>query len=487
MPDGLLTIFIDTDPKHPEDLGWEIKSIPGGEIVASRPVGYYANQYKESMSEEVMVRSENFYRFTVYDRDSDGFNGEISVVRGRTKDKTGALVYEPGFSKVSGSAVAHGFYVGDNPPRELTLELKFDANPGDLAWSVTNLEGDLPLGFKWFDWYSANLKSTTEKIPIYGDDQGQQQYVFTILDLGGDGICCSQGQGSFSLYLGEPGSGTLIASGGDFTTEKTFTFDINSSGLVSTSTVLSEDPRQPSASDVEYYMAPATGICQVSDESMPTWVTSVYYDYDECCSFSWNRQPCLQAKPSEEELDLPSTTVDDPRYTSDDQSSTTNNDKPTFDIPSLADSDSTNDNGAFTHTPVTGSFTCKAAGLTCTIICNQCGSIKRVAQGMQMAYPNKSTIIYTAERGTEDYPDEPSKLILVESDTSAGNVISCDEGCTCDSVNDSVLGCGLVAKPIGPIATSPAAQPPPEYISGSVQLNSSGLIIPLLLVLTILI
>ena len=64
-----------------------------------------------------------------------------------------------------------------------------------------------------------------------------------------------------------------------------------------------------------------------------------------------------------------------------------------------------------------------------------------------MEFPSKSTIKYTAERGTDDYPEEPSRLILVESDTAAGNVISCDEGCICNSVNDSVLGCGLIAKP----------------------------------------
>lgn len=72
-PDGLITVFVYTDPFSPEDLGWELASVPDGEIVASRPVGYYAGKYRTTTSEEVIVRPENFYRFTVMDRDEDGF------------------------------------------------------------------------------------------------------------------------------------------------------------------------------------------------------------------------------------------------------------------------------------------------------------------------------------------------------------------------------------------------------------------------------
>ena len=102
---------------------------------------------------------------------------------------------------------------------------------------------------------------------------------------------------------------------------------------------------------------------------------------------------------------------------------------------------------AFTFTPVTGSITCKTAGMACTIKCSNCASIKRVALGMDIVLPDEYTIVYTTERGTDEYPDDPSRLIVVGTETTAADEISCDEGCTCSSVNDSVLGCGLVAQP----------------------------------------
>ena len=461
-PAGLLTIFIDTDPQSPEDLGWELSSVSDRQVIAGRPIGSYRNKYQQKISEEVMVTPEKFYRLTVFDRDSDGFKGKVSIVQGREYIKTDTLLYEPGFSAVSGSSVSHGFYVGDNPPRELTLDLKFDSNPEHVAWSLTNVDDDLPLGFRWFDWYGniGNGVRARETIPIYGNDRGQQQYVFTILDIEGNGMCCSQGQGSFSLYLGEPESGNLIVTGGEFTTEKTFTFDVDSIGVSLSVQPEEETPTQMTEvnTQVTYYMSSSTGICQVNDESKPDWVTSIYTDYDECCSFSWNKQPCLSAKPIEE---APLRGDEQPTPMSNNPSEPIN------------------------YEPVTGSFTCKDAGLTCTISCSQCGSIKRVASQMTMDYPNESTIIYTAEKGTNDDPDEPSRLILVESDLSAGNVISCDEGCTCDTVNDNVLGCGLVATTPS-TDQQPAAGPSPSqpqvYASSSMILCPSMYLIPMLFV-----
>ena len=45
-----------------------------------------------------------------------------------------------------------------------------------------------------------------------------------------------------------------------------------------------------------------------------------------------------------------------------------------------------------------------------------------------MEFPNKSTIMYSTERGTDDWPDDPSRPIPIESDDSAANAISCGEG-----------------------------------------------------------
>lgn len=472
-PDGLLTIFVETDPFTPEDLGWELASV-SGQVIASRPITYYANRYGQSISEEVIVDPENFYRFTIFDRDRDGFRGEVAVVRGRRNVKSSALVYEPGFSRVSGASVVHGFYVGDNPPRVLTLELTFDRNPEELAWSLINVEDDLPLGFKWFEWYGKDFIKATEQVPIYGNERGRQMYQFTVLDLNGNGMCCQQGQGSFSLYLGDSSSGTLIASGGQFGQDQTFEFEIDSAGLV-TNEIPPPTPSPsripPSPPSPGYYMAPGTGICQANGASRPAWVVQVFADYDECCEFSWNFNQCIAAKPLESGFWESGSQPTPPSY------------EPIASYPtSISSPTYINGNGngnvnsnTVTFAPVTGSYTCKSAGMSCKIKCTACGSIKRVASGMAQTTedsPKESTIVYTAERGTDAYPDNPSRLILVESDTSTASVISCDEGCTCKSVNDNVLGCGLVATPTGVevIQVAPSPARPPASINSSTQM-----------------
>mmetsp|Transcript_34875 Transcript_34875/g.74362 ORF Transcript_34875/g.74362 Transcript_34875/m.74362 type:complete len:580 (+) Transcript_34875:1409-3148(+) len=477
-PDGLLTIFVDTDPFSPEDLGWELTSVPEGRVIARRQMGYYASKYGKSIREDVTVEPENFYRLTIYDKDEDGFRGEMAVVRGRRYIKSDALVYEPGFTSVSGGSVVHGFYVGDDPPRVLTLELKFDRNPEALAWSVTNVNDELPLSFKWFDWYGKDFMMARETIPVYGRDRGSQEYIFKVLDLNGNGMCCNDGQGSFSLYLGDSDNGELIATGGEFKTDQSFAFEISSTGLVTSlgvdATKWPTDyptPKPNSLSAVaqlEFYMAPATGICQVNDQSKPAWISQIYVDFDECCRNSWSQQRCFAAKPTE---------AYNPSPADDLQSS---------EPPKL--SPVHNDGSISTFNPVTGSFTCKAAGMTCTIKCTSCGTIKRVASGMTMEFPNKSTIVYSTERGTDDSPDDPSRLILVESDSSAENVISCDEGCTCNFVNDNVLGCGLRAKPspvqLTPIAPSPAQTVEPSSSGGSMDPSPLLILLTLLVVIT---
>ena len=513
-PDGLITIFIDTDPFSPEDLGWEITSIPDGKVVASRPVGYYAGKYRTASSEEVIVETEKFYRMTIQDRDRDGFRGEMTVVRGRKNVKSDALVYEPGFSSVSGSSVVHGFYVGDTPPSMLTLDLVFDAHPAEvclstlfllnarlyvvllliqvpyvihqLAWSVTNVEDDLPLGFKWFDWYSTNFIKAVEEIPIYGPERGRQKYLFTVLDLDGDGMCCSQGQGSYSLYIGDSNTGSLIATGGKFTTDQSYMFEVDGVGRVSSPGASSQPIKQPTppAASAGFYMAPSNGICQANDESKPDWITQMFSDYDECCQFSWNNQGCLNAKPFEEsvpsqpspEVPVPTPAVGNP-----------NQPYPTAPILITSPVGNSNGNG-LTFTPVTGSFTCPTAGMACVVKCTECDTIKRIASGMTVDATegaDESTFVYIAERGTDFFPYDPSRLILVESDISAASVISCDAGCTCSKVNDNALGCGMIANPTDaqPVAPSPSSTTT-DAGNGSVHRNLPLLFTPCILLLS---
>lgn len=351
----------------------------------------------------MLVDPEQFYKLTIYDQKGDGFLGYMAVFKGRSYIMNDVLVLEPGFTSVSGRSVSHGFYVGDIPERTLTLELDFDDNPEDMAWSIVNVDSDLELGFKWFGWYGDGLLSAVETIPIFGEDKGSQQYILEVLDKSGNGVCCKEGQGSYTLLI----DGNEIVSGGTFEAEDTSNFEISADGqasLISTTAVT-----QSSSSSAEntnsYYMVPATGICKLNDDSKPTWITVTYTDFSMCCDESWNRQQCLNANPSGS-ISLPS---------------------------SYEETDAGN---TLTYSPVTGFYSCSEAGLTCTVTCSECGSIIQQTMSMSAEYVDKSTIIYTSK-------GEGSALTLIETDLSSVNRITCDEGCVCNIVNENDLGCGL--------------------------------------------
>lgn len=231
---GLLTFYIRTD-FTPEDTGWELRTVPTNKIVASRPMGYYTQQQAEVFEKEMV--EPGFYRLVIYDRDRDGFQGIMAVYKGQSTAKDDLLVFEPGFSSKSQDSVSHGFYVGDNPPNVLTLDVKFDSNPTQFAWIVTNKEDNLQLGFRWFGFYTKAFESIREIIPIYGSERGQQEYELLIYDNKGDGLCCAYGMGSYALYLGESANAiNQITSGAKYESDESYVFQINASGeLVSSS------------------------------------------------------------------------------------------------------------------------------------------------------------------------------------------------------------------------------------------------------------
>ncbi len=89
-------------------------------------------------------------------------------------------------------------------------------------------------------WTLKQGSTTVEAGSGYGNNQTINQtfcldsgtYTFTINDSYGDGICCSYGNGSYSLVLGN----TTLASGGSFTSSDTKTFTIGSGGTNPTPT-----------------------------------------------------------------------------------------------------------------------------------------------------------------------------------------------------------------------------------------------------------
>jgi len=222
----------------PEDTGWKLSTTNENQVVYEAPAGQYkANQADSTVEYEFEVEGEQFYHLTIYDAPGNGFSGTMAVYgNGGVISMQSMLVQEPGFSRVSGTEVKHGFYVGDNPAQIVTLRLKFDYYPNEVAYELRNVNNNITMGLAWFETFVSGTKNMVVKIPVYGPERGNQSYEFQIWDAGEDGICCTFGQGKYQLYLGPIVDQVLLTNGGDFELTETFAFDIEGDLVTSSPT-----------------------------------------------------------------------------------------------------------------------------------------------------------------------------------------------------------------------------------------------------------
>lgn len=171
----------------PGDTGWKLTTMNEDEIIYEVPVGQYTSDQADSLIEyEFEVDGEQFYHLTIYDGPGDGFSGIMAVYgNGGVVSMENMLVQEPGFSRVSGTEVKHAFYVGENPDQIVTLRLKFDYYPNELAYELRNTNGNITMGLAWFETFQSGTKNAVIKIPVYGPERGDQSYEFQIWDAGG--------------------------------------------------------------------------------------------------------------------------------------------------------------------------------------------------------------------------------------------------------------------------------------------------------------
>ncbi len=92
---------------------------------------------------------------------------------------------------------------GSNCKTGASLTLVTDNYGSETSWTLTKDGSQVASG-------SGYSNNTTYNADL---DYGPGSYVFTINDSYGDGICCSYGNGSYTI---EDGGGSVIASGGDF-------------------------------------------------------------------------------------------------------------------------------------------------------------------------------------------------------------------------------------------------------------------------------
>ena len=119
----------------------------------------------------------------------------------------------------------------------LTLKIVKDVLGGQTTWLIRNSANEtIASGGPY-----ANFQSGTIETEIVCVDNGC--YDFVIMDIMGDGICCANGNGSYTL---KDENNNILASGGDFGTQETTNFCFSSGG----------DP------PITNFSAASTNICQ---------------------------------------------------------------------------------------------------------------------------------------------------------------------------------------------------------------------------------
>lgn len=123
---------------------------------------------------------------------------------------------------------------------DVSLSITFDNYPEETAWSIKNASGTTVASGGT---YGSQADGSTLTINVGCLDDGC--YDFVITDAYGDGICCSYGNGSYTLTNLD--SGITLASGGQFTSSQTTNFCLgNSANSIFDSNigVISDNPNQ---------------------------------------------------------------------------------------------------------------------------------------------------------------------------------------------------------------------------------------------------
>lgn len=101
---------------------------------------------------------------------------------------------------------------GDCSDNELTLNITTDNYPAETTWSITSGNTTVASGGSY-----ANANTSYSEDICLPDGC----YTFTINDSYGDGICCSYGNGSYTLIASD---GSTVVTGGNFATSESTNF-----------------------------------------------------------------------------------------------------------------------------------------------------------------------------------------------------------------------------------------------------------------------
>ncbi len=236
-------VEIKTD-SYPEDTSWILQETQG----AGRGFGVNPN-YDSGNSiykTEVCLPYDMTYRFTIYDGFGDGVccgqgSGYYKIFNSKNQLKVEGGEFQGLESKT--------FSVGSNPTpvppptpfptrkptnmptpvptqppvdngcKEYTIEIKTDNFPEDTSWKILNIQDTTE--FERTSFNQANTVTTDKVCLMRGNE-----FKFVLEDKFGDGICCQQGNGYYTM---KDASGTVVVegeTGGFKTREHKLTVDL---------------------------------------------------------------------------------------------------------------------------------------------------------------------------------------------------------------------------------------------------------------------
>merc|ERR1711982_311944 len=130
---------------------------------------------------------------------------------------------------------------------KVDVEITIDNYGGETAYNIKDSSGQEVM--KGSGWPSNSVNSFWKCLSSGG-------YSFTITDGYGDGLCCSYGNGGYSVKVNDE----EVASGGQFGSEETKTFNVGTTAPVS----------PPTPAPVEQTFAPTTSVSEEEQTFAPT-------------------------------------------------------------------------------------------------------------------------------------------------------------------------------------------------------------------------
>lgn len=210
-----------TTDNYGTETSWSITNGSGTEVASGN--GYSSNQ---TVSEDLCLDADT-YTFTINDSYGDGIccsygNGSYSVLvdgvevasggQFTSSEATDFTVADNSGGSTGGGSTGGGTG-GSCATTAGVLSLTTDNYGSETSWSITNSSGTEVASGNGY----GNNQSYSEDVCLDDDS-----YTFTISDSYGDGICCSHGNGSYSLAI----DGSVVASGASFTSNEATDFTV---------------------------------------------------------------------------------------------------------------------------------------------------------------------------------------------------------------------------------------------------------------------